>query len=177
MKQKLLINRPTDPIHPVGGRAATVQKINNGSIAKKVLDDTHLTERQPWGSRLCRDERRGGFFSSSSHGTSSMGFRQGKPIHFEPHVFTCQRALSLRESAELIVQLSRQVYPPNAGEYVPDFPGPDSFEFGKHKHIGPIQSMPMSILPDYAFLSSGSVCHRFSPATSNFKRKPNELQR
>ena len=35
----------------VGGRAATVQTINNVSIAKKVLDDTHPTKRPSWGSR------------------------------------------------------------------------------------------------------------------------------
>jgi len=47
----------------------TVQTINKGQIAKKVLDDIRsisLTKRLPWGSRQCRVNRnyghRGGSF-------------------------------------------------------------------------------------------------------------------
>jgi hypothetical protein len=46
MKQKLFNLPPTNIVNP--RRACrTVQTINNGSIAKKVLDDIPLTERQP----------------------------------------------------------------------------------------------------------------------------------
>jgi hypothetical protein len=56
---RMRIIHSTFPIHhstfPFTGRV----RRNNGSIAKKVLDDIPLTERQPWGSRLCRGEHRG----------------------------------------------------------------------------------------------------------------------
>jgi len=62
---------------PFTGRGETVRTIDNGSIAKKVLDDIHPTEKtyiaagiaalQGWTSRRITE-------FSSPHGTSSIGF-------------------------------------------------------------------------------------------------------
>src|ERR1700733_3247916 len=49
-----------DPWVLFAGRARRNKRSITCYIAKKVLDDTHPTKRQPWGSRLCRGEHRGG---------------------------------------------------------------------------------------------------------------------
>src|SRR6476620_8169096 len=67
-------------------------------IAKKVLDDTRQTKRQPWGSRLCRA-------GIAKDCCCSGPLTSRQQTYFEPHIFTFQRAQKIpSNTGEIVLQ-------------------------------------------------------------------------
>jgi hypothetical protein len=102
------------------GRGETVQTINNGSFAKKVLDDTGPTEKLEHGRgdhALCRGRHRGAIHFVRRPTRLITSNDHWWIVTFEPHVFTCQRAScpATATSRSLVVHRHR-FCPPNAGK-------------------------------------------------------------
>jgi hypothetical protein len=124
------------------------RQINNVSHrqkgARRCQPDRKTTTME-WGSLLCRGRHRGGsLIQLQSEGNAASS----KTIHFEPHIFTCQRALP-SDHSRLVARIFRQnsrrtrVSLSSFGFFI--LTTAHSFEFGR------------CYSPDRFFLSSGTV--------------------